>query len=199
MWRTDSLEKTLKLGKIEGGKRRGWQRMRWLDGITDSKDREAWRAAVHGIVKSWTRLSDWTTATVQGEGPHVLRTQGTSPQPHLICARGWRTKFNFLGEVIKQTHTYFSPVKKKTKSEEECSKQSKTRRLKAREWFLEKWNKFQHVWSLEYIGVGGWAVSGQGLGKGEAGKRIECRCWRGYIRRAFVRQGKKCKITLRGG
>ena len=93
MWRADSLEKTLMLGKIEGKRKRGQQTMRWLDGITDAvgmslsqlqemvKDREDWCAAVHGVTKSQT-LSDWKTATTMLNTVHLQ-------MEHIDLNTGW--------------------------------------------------------------------------------------------------------------
>ena len=123
MRRADSLEKTLMLGKIEGSRRWGWQRMRWLDGIPASvdmilsrfrkmvKDREAWRAAVYGVTKSWTRLSDWTTTTIKfklevntvcywnvGDGYHIQLSlsihKGLVQGPTSDTKIPWRAKFH---------------------------------------------------------------------------------------------------------
>ena len=114
--RAISLEKTLMLGKIEGRRKRGWQRMRWLDGITNSadmnlsklqetvKDREAWHAAVHGVTKSWTWLSNWSTTTNLGRTTEISRRKrewswpSTGRQGNLDTRKRWIIPPNSRGD-----------------------------------------------------------------------------------------------------
>ena len=111
MWRANSLEKTLMLGKIEGRRRKRWQRMRWLDGIIYSmdmslsklqeieKDREAWQTVAHGIAKSWTQHSDWTT---KAQNAVVRGIHNVNNWSRVFCTKKWN-----LGQCWKEVNNTF--------------------------------------------------------------------------------------------
>ena len=117
MWRAGSFEKTLMLGKIEGRKRRGQQRMRWLDGITDSMhmglgelqklvmDRDSFRAAVHGIARSRTQMSDWTELNLFSSKAYF-----SSVGPLLTYACPWNVKENVLLATSYSVLTQWSGI-----------------------------------------------------------------------------------------
>ena len=127
MWRTDSLEKTLMLGEIEGRRRRGRQRIRWLVGITDSMniitdlvnmsltklqelvmDREAWHAAVHGVAKSWTWLSDWTELK-DWESKHIMCVWNCQPLSRVqLFASSWTVAHQVLLSIKFSRLEYWS-------------------------------------------------------------------------------------------
>ena len=153
-WKSDSCEKILMLGKIEGRRRRGWQRMRCLDDITDSKDmslsklqelvmdREAWRAAIHGVAESQNRLRDWTALNWTTDHEcwrRVLRVPWTARRSNQSVLKEISPEYSLEGLMLKLELQYFGHLMRRADSFEMTRMLGKIEGGKRRGWQRMRW------------------------------------------------------------